>query len=246
MDRSLFVAMSGARETLQAQTAVSNNLANVNTTGFKADLEQFRSMPVFGSGHPSRVYAMHERPAADFNPGPIQTTGRDLDVAIQGEGWLAVQAVDGSEAYTRRGDLRISPEGLLQTGNGLLVMGQNGPVAVPPAQKVEIAQDGTLSVVPLGEDPDVLAVVDRVKLVDPPLDRLEKGEDGLIRLKEGGTADAVARVKLTQGALEGSNVNSVDALVDMIELARRFELQVKMMKTVEEDADATAQLLRTG
>ncbi len=244
MDRSLFISMSGAKETLQAQTAVSSNLANVDTTGFKADLEQFRSMPVFGPGHPTRVYAMHERPATDFNPGPIQTTGRELDVAIQGQGWLAVQAPDGTEAYTRRGDLRLSPEGLLLTGNGLPVLGENGPVAIPPAQKLEIAPDGTISIVPLGGKPDVSVVIDRIKLVNPQATQLIKGLDGLIRLQDGTPAQADASVVLVSGALEGSNVNPVAAMVEMIELSRRFELQVKMMKTAEDDADASARLLR--
>ncbi|BCX82924.1 flagellar basal-body rod protein FlgF [Methylomarinovum caldicuralii] len=244
MDRSLFVVMSGARETLRAQASVSNNLANVNTTGFKQDLEQFRSMPVFGPGYPSRVYALNERPATDFDPGPIRTTGRDLDVAVKGDGWIAVQAADGSEAYTRRGDLRISPEGLLQTGDGHPVLGDNGPIAIPPAQKVDIGSDGTISVVPLGEKPDVLAVVDRIKLVRATPEQLEKGEDGLIRLRSGQPAEADAGITLVSGALEGSNVNSVAALVDMIELSRRYELQVKMMKTAEDDADTAAQLLR--
>lgn len=246
MDRSLFVSMSGAKETLLAQTAVASNLANVDTTGFKADLEQFRSMPVFGPGHPTRVYAMHERPATDFDPGPLQTTGRELDVAVQGEGWLAVQAPDGTEAYTRRGDLRLSPEGLLLTGDGLPVLGGSGPIAIPPAQKLEIAPDGTISIVPLGGKPEVSVVVDRIKLVRPPLAQLEKGQDGLIRLKNGAVADADASVTLVPGALEGSNVNSVAAMVEMIELARRFELQVKMMQTAEDDAEASARLLRLG
>lgn len=244
MDRSLFVVMSGARETLRAQASVNNNLANVNTTGFKQDLEQFRSMPVFGPGYPSRVYALNERPATDFDPGPIRTTGRDLDVAVKGEGWIAVQAADGSEAYTRRGDLRITPEGLLQTGDGHPVLGDNGPIAIPPAQKVDIGSDGTISIVPLGEKPDVLAVVDRIKLVRAAPQQLEKGKDGLIRLKSGRPAEADAGITLVSGALEGSNVNSVAALVDMIELSRRYELQVKMMKTAEDDADTAAQLLR--
>ncbi len=246
MDRRLFVSMSGAKETLLAQTAVASNLANVNTPGFKADLAQFRSMPVFGPGHPSRVYALHERPVTDFDPGPLMTTGRELDVAVQGEGWLAVQAPDGSEAYTRRGDLRLSPEGLLLTGDGLPVLGENGPIAIPPAQKLEIAPDGTISILPLGGEPGVSAVVDRIKLVRPPAAQLSKGPDGLIRLKDGSKALPDAEVKLVSGALEGSNVNTVAALVDMIELARRFELQVKMMKTAEDDAQVSARLLHLG
>jgi len=246
MDRSLYVMMSGAKETLQAQTTVSNNLANVNTTAFKADLEQFRSMPVFGPGYPSRIYSLAERPAVDMGSGPLRTTGRSLDVAIDGKGWMAVQAPQGGDAYTRRGDLRLTPEGLLQSGDGLLVLGENGPIAVPPAQKIDIASDGTISVVPLGEKPNVLVVVDRIKLVRPDPKRLEKGIDGLVRLKGGGVSPPDAQATLTSGSLERSNVNTVEALVDMIELARRYELQVKMMKTTKDDADATAQLLRMG
>ncbi|MCX8048212.1 MAG: flagellar basal body rod protein FlgF [Methylohalobius sp.] len=246
MDRSLFISMSGAKETLLAQAIVTSNLANADTVGFKADFEQFRSLPVFGPGYPSRVYALTERPATEFNSGSIHTTGRELDIAIDGEGWLAVQAPDGSEAYTRRGDLQLSPQGLLQTGDGLAVLGQNGPIAIPPAQKLEIAPDGTISIVPLGAKPDVSAVIDRIKLVRPSPEQLEKGQDGLIRLKNGGTANADASVALIPGALENSNVNSVQALVEMIELARRFELQIQMMKTAEEDSQASSKLLRIG
>ena len=243
IDRMLYVAMSGAKETLLAQGNASNNLANASTPGFQADLNQFRSMPVFGDGLPTRVYAMDERPAADMARGSIVQTGRDLDVAVKGDGWLAVQAPDGSEAYTRRGDLYVDENGLLKTGNGLPVMGNGGPIAIPPADKIDIGQDGTIAIVPAGQQVNELAQLDRIKLVNPPSEQMAKGLDGLMRFRDG-VAEADANQRLVSGALESSNVNVVNEMVDMIELARRFEMQVKMMKTAEENARSAASLLR--
>ncbi len=244
MDRMLYVAMSGAKETLLAQGVNNNNLANVSTTGFRADLQQFRSMPVFGNGHPTRVYAMSENPATDYSGGSVVRTDRDLDVAINGDGWIAVQAKDGTEAYTRAGDLRTDVNGMLTTGTGLPVMGDGGPIAIPPAEKVIIAADGTISIRPNGANPDELAVVERIKLVNPDLQDMEKGVDGLIRTTNGEPAEADATVRLTQGAVEGSNVNTAEALTDMIELSRRYEFQVKMMKTADENAEKSAAIMR--
>ena len=244
MDRMLYVAMSGAKETLIAQGNASNNLANANTTGFLADLNQFRSMPVFGSGHPTRVYAMDERPATDFDHGSIQYTGRDLDVAVKDGGWVAVQARDGSEAYSRRGDLRVDDNGLLVTGNDLPVMGNGGPIAIPPFEKIDIGFDGTVSIRPLGAAAHEIAVIDRIKVVAPQFDQMEKGLDGLFRMKDGGEAEADPAQRLVSGALITSNVNVVNEMVDMIELSRRFELQVKMMKQAEDNAGAAASIVR--
>lgn len=244
MDRSLYVAMSGAKQTLLAQTANANNLANANTTGFKADLEQFRSQPVFGAGYPTRVYAQNENPGTNFSSGALQTTGRNLDVAVSGDGWIAVQSPDGSEAYTRAGDLKVSPQGLLETGSGLQVLGQSGPIAIPPFQKLDIGKDGTISIIPLGNNAANLAIVDRIKLVNPPLDSLEKTGDGLIHSKDAVPVAADANVNLVQGALEASNVNSIQAMVDMIELAKSFELQTKVMNTAKENANASSELLK--
>ena len=185
MDRMIYVAMSGAKETLLAQANNSNNLANVNAPGFLADLQQFRSMPVFGNGHATRVYSMSERPGVNLGHGDIVHSGRDLDVAISGEGWFAVQARDGGEAYTRRGDLELDINGLLTTGNGLGVMGDNGPIAIPPAEKMDIGPDGTISIIPIGQTAGEMAVIDRIKMVNPPLTELEKGVDGLVRLRSG-------------------------------------------------------------
>ncbi len=246
MDRSIYVAMSGAKQILQAQVTNSNNLANVNTTGFRADLEQFRSMPVFGQGYPSRVYAMSERPSVDFTPGTIQTTGRELDVAIHGDGWISVQAKDGREAYTRAGDLRVSAEGLLQTGTGLPLIGNKGFITLPPAQKIEIGVDGTISIIPPGTNVAALAIIDQIKLVKPSIEQLDKDNDGLMHAREGGKLAPSADVQLVAGALETSNADSVGAMVHMMELARQFELQMKMMKTVNDNEAASAQIMRVG
>lgn len=245
MDKSLYIAMSGAKQTLLAQTANANNLANAQTTGFKSDLQQFRSQPVFGAGFPTRVYAMTERPGTDLNSGALQTTGRDLDVAINGEGWLAVQGADGREAYTRAGDLRLTPEGLLQTGAGLQVLGQDGPIALPAVQKLTIGKDGTISIIPLGSNATTMASMDRIKLVKPELANLEKRDDGLMHLKEeGAMLEASADVELVQGSLESSNVNAIEAMVSMIELAKNFELQTKVMKSADENSNMSAKLMQ--
>ena len=245
MDRSLYIAMSGAKQSLLAQNSNANNLANMQTTGFKSDLEWFRSRPVFGEGYPTRVYAMIEKPGTDFSPGTMQSTGRDLDVAINGEGLIAVQGEDGKEAYTRAGDLRVTPEGLLQTGSGLQVLGQGGPITIPPSEKLTIGGDGTISIIPMGTgNATTLVEVDRIKLVNPTLDNLEKLNDGLLHTKDEKPLATDANVKLAVGVLEGSNVNPINAMVDMIELARNFELQTKVMKSVDENAGASAKLMQ--
>ena len=245
MDRSLYIAMSGAKQTLLAQNSNANNLANIQTTGFKSDLEWFRSRPVSGAGYPTRVYAMIEKPGTDFSLGIMQTTGRDLDVAINGEGLIAVQGEDGKEAYTRAGDLRITPEGFLRTGNGLQITGQNGPITVPPSEKLTIGSDGTISIVPMGAgNATTLQVLDRIKLVKPEMNDMEKMGDGLLHPKNGKPLEASADVSLTQGVLEGSNVNGINAMVGMIELARNFELQTKVMKNVDENSAASAKLMQ--
>ncbi|MCB1759834.1 MAG: flagellar basal-body rod protein FlgF [Gammaproteobacteria bacterium] len=246
MDRLLYVAMSGAKETMLAQANTSNNLANANAPGFLSDLQQFRSMPLFGDGYPTRVYSMSERPGIDFSHGDRVHSGRDLDVAIAGDGWFAVQARDGSEAYTRRGDLQVDVNGLLTTGNGLPLIGNNGPIAIPPAEQLDIAPDGTISIVPLGQAANEIAVIDRIKMVKPESGELEKGRDGLLRTKSGENAPADGTVQLNSGIFEGSNVNIVESMVDMIELARRYELQVKMMKTSADIEEASTRIMRMG
>lgn len=245
MDRSLYIAMSGAKQTLLAQTANANNLANSQTIGFKSDLEQFRTMPVFGPGFPSRVYAMTERPGTDLNYGPIQTTGRPLDVAIKGDGWIKVEGKNGQEAYTRAGNLHISQQGFLLNSSGLKILGESDkPIIIPPADKVEIGQDGAISIIPIGDNASTIAVVENIKLVNPEPSQLEKRNDGLIYSKNGEKLPASAEVSLISGALEGSNVNTIEAMVEMIELARNFELQIKVMNNVNENSGVSAKLMQ--
>ncbi len=245
MDRMLYVAMSAAKQTLQVQAANWHNLANLSTSGFRADLSTFRSMPVFGPGYPSRVYAMAERPGTDFSEGAIVSTGRELDVAIKGDGWIAVQGPDGREAYTRDGNLRINSAGMLKTSAGHPVLGNAGPIAIPPADRPQIGSDGTISISSQRQSAATLAVVDRIKLVKPSTSQLEKGTDGLMHMKDrDAIASPDASVYLISGSLETSNVNAVDAMINMITLARQFELQVKLMQTAQQNDAASTEMMR--
>ncbi|MDR6679589.1 flagellar basal body rod protein FlgF [Pseudomonas oryzihabitans] len=245
MDKLLYVAMTGASQNEMAQRAHANNLANVSTSGFRKDLEQARSMQVFGETMPSRVYSMSERPATDFTPGALQETGRDLDVAIQGPGFVAVQDPSGKEAYIRTSSLQIDPLGMLRTGNGLPVLGNGGPIAVPPASKVEIGQDGSITIRGMGQAPNALAQVDRIKLVNPDTKQMEKGLDGLLHMKQGQDAPpADANVSLVSGFVESSNVNAAEEMTSILSLSRQFELQVKMMRSAEDNDAAMAKVLQ--
>ena len=244
MDRLLFVAMSGANETMSAQAINSNNLANASTTGFRADFQNALSQQVEGEGFPSRVYATVEDAGVDYSAGSIMSTGRELDAAINGQGFFAIQAADGGEAYTRAGDFRVDNLGRLTTGAGHPVLGNGGPISVPAHSKLEIGADGTISIQPLGQSANTLAIVDRIKLVNPSHDQLQKGLDGLIRVRDGGVAVADAGVSVVSGSLETSNVNTVGALVRMIELARQYETHIKMMQTAEQNDEAAESILK--
>ena len=244
MDRMLYVAMTGAKETLRAQTVNNHNLANVSTNGFRADLAAFQSRAVDGTGFASRVYATNASVGWDDTSGALLTTGRDLDVAINGPGWIAVQDADGKEAYTRAGDFKLDPTGQLMTATGRPVLGDGGPINVPPYSSIFFARDGSISIVAQGQGPDTTSTVGRVKLVNPAVADVERGEDGLFRMKDGSEAPPDAAVQLSSGVLESSNVNTAEAMVNMIELARQFEMQVKAIRTAEENGGAAAQLLR--
>lgn len=245
MDHLLYIAMSGAKENMNALAVRANNLANANTNGFKADLEQARSMQAFGDGLPSRVFAMTEMPSQNFDAGEIKVTENELDVAIQGDGWFAVEDADGQEAYTRSGNLKISVEGFLQTSSGRNVLSDGGPVQLPvPLAKIDIAADGSIQAVPQGAPATAMLEVGRIKLVKPENQDMVKGNDGLFRRKDGQLADVDVTVNLLSGALEGSNVNAVGEMTYLISLQKQFELQVKMMKTAEEMDRQQNQLLR--
>ncbi len=247
MDRMLYVAMSGAKQNMLAQAINSNNLANISTTGFRADLAAARSMPLFGgTGFPTRVYSMTEKPGIDFKQGAMSTTGRDLDIAIAGKGFIAVQAADGGEAYTRAGDLKTDNAGVLHTGAGHIVLGEGGPIVIPDAAKVDIGKDGTISITQVGGAGGGSTVIDRIKLVSPDVKELKRNEQGLFVLKNGEDAAADDAVSVISGTIETSNVNAAAALVNMIELARQFEMQIKMLKTAEENNAQATQMMKLG
>jgi len=247
MDRALFLAMSGAKQNMQAMQLRANNLANVSTTGFRADLAQARSMQAYGDGLPSRVFSMTERPGNNFQQGSVITTGRDLDLTVQGDGWISVLDKTGAEGLTRNGNLQIDETGLLMNGNGHLVLGEtDAPITLPvPLAKVEIGNDGTISVRPQGAPADAMEVVDRIKLVRPNNQDLYKDVNGLFRAKDPDAAyEADANVKVLTRALEGSNVNAVGEMTSLIDLQRQFEMQVKMMSTAEDMDKSSDSLLR--
>jgi flagellar basal-body rod protein FlgF len=246
MDKLVYTAMSGAKETLRAMTANNHNLANVSTTAFRADLTAFQSQAVQGAGEPVRVFATSSSVGWDSTTGNSQYTGVDLDVAVNGDGWIAVQGSDGREAYTRAGDLRVDATGQLLNGAGHVVLGDGGPLTVPPHASVTIGRDGSISIVPLGQDATTVSTIGRIKLVNPPADTLARGSDGLFRLNSGDDAPADAAVQVSSGSLESSNVNVAEAMTQMIELARRYELQIKSIRTAEEDAGQSARLLQPG
>lgn len=239
MDRMIYLSMSGAKATLTRQDVLTHNLANVSTPGFRAELQAFRSVPVQGSGASTRAYALESTPGYDATPGPVAATGRNLDVAVSGNAWLAVQGLDGTEAYTRGGSLDVSADGTLATRNGLTVLGDGGPIQIPPNSEVAIGADGTVSARAGNEAPQT---VGRLKLVTPEVP-LIRGEDGLFRGADGGDLDADATARVQDGALEGSNVSAVETMVAMISAARQFEAQMKLMQTAQEDETAAAQLL---
>lgn len=242
MDRLLYVAMTGAKQLMQAQSLVSHNLANVSTTGFRADLARFAAQPIEGPGYASRVNTVATGLGFDRSQGALVETGAVLDVAIDGEGWLAVQARDGSEAYVRSASLKVNSVGLLETERGEFVLGDNGPLAVPPHTQISMAADGTISVVPQGQGPETLAQIARLKLVNPEADRLGKRVDGLVEVTDDAEVESDANVKVASGFIETSNVNIAATLVDMIEFQRQYEVAVRMMQTADQNAQRAASL----
>ena len=235
MDKFLYIAASGAKQDMLGTAVRANNLANAQTTGFKAQLEQARAMPSYGEGLPSRVFSMTESPANVYDDGAMIQTDRPLDLAVQGNGWFAVQDSQGNEAYTRAGNMQLSAEGVLEDAHGNVVMGDAGPITLPiPLDNIDIADDGTISLRPQGAPETVLEEIGRLKLVNPDYQQLQRGTDGLYRLKDGTVADQDDTVRIKSGLLEGSNVNAIEEMVSMITLQRHYEMQVKMMKKADE------------
>lgn len=243
MDRILYTAMSGAKQTMDRQAVVSNNLANASTAGFRAQLHALRAVPVQGDGLlPTRTSVMASTPGSDFSTGPVNATGRELDVALQGNAWLAVQADGGGEAYTRRGDLQVDGDGVLNSA-GRPVIGENGPILVPLGAALSMGADGTVSAIGAGEDPDALVRIGRVKLVDGGDAGLSRGEDGLFRAVNGNALGRDENARLVSGALEGSNVSPIESMVAMIDNGRRYEMQMKVIESADQNDQRANSLL---
>jgi flagellar basal-body rod protein FlgF len=240
MDRMIYLSMAGAKAAMQRQDVLSHNLANVTTNGFRAELQAFRAVPVRGDGASTRAFALETTIGYNDAQGPLTPTGRNLDVAMQGKSWLAVQGLDGTEAYTRAGSLDVNAEGLLVMCNGLPVLGDGGPINVPPNSEVAIGSDGTVSAKAPNQRP---TTVGRLKLVTPETTQaLTRGEDGLFRAADGDLpADPAAR--LQDGALEGSNVSPVETMVAMIAAGRQFEQQMKLLQIAQTQGQQSAKLL---
>jgi flagellar basal-body rod protein FlgF len=243
MDRLIYTAASGAKHILEQQATTAHNLANVSTTGFRAQIDAFRAVQVESEGLPTRAFVVNSTAGANFDSGAIQMTGRALDVAVRGKGWLAVQMPDGTEAYTRNGALQTNANGVLQSAGGFNIAGDGGPITVPPEVMVSIGGDGTVSTVAAGATPGAAAVLGRLKLVNPPEADLVRGDDGLFRLRDGAAAPADPLVAVVGGGLEGSNVSPVDMMVNMIALARSFDTQMSLMKNAENNAAKATQIL---
>ncbi|NMM10085.1 MAG: flagellar basal body rod protein FlgF [Polaromonas sp.] len=247
MDRMIYIGMSGAKQALEQQASVANNMANVSTPGFRAQINNFRAVPVIGDEVATRAMVIATTPGADMRSGPLMPTGRSLDVAIRGDGWLTIQMPDGSEAYTRVGNLQVGAEGQLLTMDSRPLVGDAGPMVVPPGSALVIAGDGVVTALGAGDPLVGASEVGRLKLVNPAAADLVRGDDGIFRMRAGAAAPQVdPNVRLLSGTLEGSNVNPVEVMVDMIGNARRFEMQMKTLHTAESNDQVANKLLSTG
>jgi flagellar basal-body rod protein FlgF len=246
MEPILYNATGGGRSEFNKQAIIANNLANVNTPGFKADLYQAQTMYMGDTGNNASRHTFNVQApnGIDLSPGEIIPTGRDLDVAVDGNGWIALKDAKGREVYTRGGSLRVGVNGLLTTPSGKAVLGDGGPISIPPARSIEIGSDGTISIIPIDGDVNGLAVLDRIKLVTLDKNNVVKNDEGLIQLKQGSTAPvADASVKLINGAIEASNVKAVEQMVEMISAGREFDAQMKILSTVDDNSQKLAQVL---
>jgi flagellar basal-body rod protein FlgF len=241
----MYVAMTGAKQIMQAQAVNNHNIANISTIGFRADAVSFDSEPIYGPGYATRVNAVAGDAGTDFSSGTMETTGRDLDIAVNGKGFIAVRGTDGKEAYTRAGDLRLTPTGAVTTASGLPVLSESGPVVIPPSTQVSIGGDGTISVVPQGSQAFAVTQVDRIKLVNPATKDLQKGEDGLLRMKSGAKVKSDDSVSITSGVLESSNVNPALSLISMIELQRLYEFQIKSLNSSDTNEQSAEKLMQS-
>ena len=244
MDRLVNTALTAMRAAMSRQSTISNNLANANTIGFRAEIANATTRWIDGQTFKTRAQTSEQVLGADMKEGSVTSTGNPLDVAINGDALLAVQANDGSEAYTRRGDLKMSDSGLLTTGDGLPVIGNSGPITMPPYDQISISRDGAIWIVPQGGDPKQPQQVDQLKLATPAGSQIAKGLDGLFREVNGGVLPSDPLATVTAASLEGSNVNATEMLVQMIEASRAWETQVKMIDTAKQIDDGGASLMR--
>jgi flagellar basal-body rod protein FlgF len=244
MDRMIYSSLAAMRGAMARQASIANNLANVNTVGFRGDFSAAEALWSKGAGLNARATVSNEVTGSDMREGTVAQTGRALDVALNGDAMLAVQATDGTEAYTRRGDLQVSESGLLTTGDGIPVLGDGGPITLPPSDRITIGKDGQIFIVPQGGDPATPQAVERLKLATPAGSQIVKGLDGLFRVKDGGALPSDPDATLTAESLEGSNVNATASLVDLIDQSRAWEAQVKMLKTAQDLDQSAAELMR--
>jgi len=244
MDRLLYVSTVGLSNIDQAQAARAHNLANVSTTGFRGDLARVMATEVTGDGYQARVYGVNQHSGVDMSQGAMSETGRNLDIAINGEGLISIALPDGQQGYTRNGALQIDALGRLLSADGYEVIGQGGPIALPPLETIVIGSDGTITVRPEGQGADSLVQIDQLKLVNPPAESLRKHATGHLVLNDGSEAQTDVNVSVTSGFLESSNVNAVNELTEILSLSRQYELEVRMMRMAEENDESASQLLR--
>jgi flagellar basal-body rod protein FlgF len=249
MDKLIYTAMSGATQTMNRQAAVAHNLANISTDGYRAEEHRLRAVQINAQGAtrhtslPTRAFAVDASTYTDFSQGPMHATGRTLDIAVKGNAFMAVTAADGSEAYTRAGSLEIDSDGVLRTSRGLAVQGDGGPITIPPDNRIQIGEDGTISVIPETGSPAIVNAIGRIKLVEPATSDLVRGTDGLFRMADNSAAPVSDTARLVSGFVEGSNVNPVEQMVAMISLARQFDMQIKMIQSADANDRAGTQIL---
>lgn len=244
MDRAAYIAMNAASEALRAQSITAHNIANVGTSGFKALLTHTEAVNVEGRGWHSRVNGVLKPETWNAQGGALQNTGRDLDIALADDRWLAVQTEDGGVAYTRNGALQMTANGQVLDGEGRPVLSDNGPLALPPHSELMIAADGTVSLTPQGSEASVRAQVGRLSVIDAAPNELKRRADGLFEpVAEVEVRPAVGAV-MVSGMLEASNVNAAEQLVALIEHSRRFELATKAMKTADTHGEVAQSLMR--
>lgn len=245
MDKVVYISMVGAKQTMHAQAINANNLANISTTGFRADLVTIQTLHDKSIGHDSRSYGRVLHTGVDLSQGTNVSTGRSLDIALSGEGYLAVQSANGQEAYTRAGNLKVSVNGILETIKGAKLIGNSGPITIPEYKKIHIGVDGTISILPIGQQATQLSVVDRIKVVNLDATKLRKNEQGMLVLQPDSPKPVPdTKTRIQSGMLESSNVSAVGALINMIDLARQFEMNVKVIRTEEETDKTLSQLMR--